>query len=58
MFIIVTLAIVYVGVSVREKQKRTPKKVIAGGKEVGFALGARTSCRKTYMVQLDFKNIS
>lgn len=58
MLIIVKLAIVYVGVSVREKQKSLPKKVIAGGKEVAFALGARTSCRKTYTVQLDFKNIS
>lgn len=52
------LAIVYVGVRVREKQKRTPKKVTTSGKEVGFALGARTSCRGTYTVQLDFKNIS
>jgi len=57
-FIIVILMIVYVGVSVREKQKRTPKKVTASGKEVGFALGARTSCRGTYTVQLDFKNTS
>ena len=52
------LAIVYVGVRVREKQKRTPKKVTTSGKEVGFALGARTSCRGTYTVQLDFKNTS
>lgn len=49
---------VYVGGSVREKQKRTPRKVIASGKEVGLASGDRTSHRKTYTVQLHLKNIS
>lgn len=55
MFIIVTLVTVYVGGSVGDKQKRH-KKANASAKEVRLALGARTSHRKNYAIQLHFKN--
>ena len=55
MFIIVTLVTVYVGGSVEDKEKRH-KKANASAKEVRLALGARTSHRKNYAIQLHFKN--
>lgn len=58
MFIIVALVTVYVGGSVGEKQKRRPKMSIASGKEVRLALGDRTSHKKNYAGQLNFKNTS
>lgn len=49
---------IYVGDSVGEKPKRRPKKAFGTGRKIRLALGDRTSHRKNYAVQLNFKNIS